>query len=300
MPTTNGSPTSGEWPTVPPAPSPARPTVPVTPLEPPALAVVTKPQEAKADDEQPTMAIDTSGVSPVVPARPRLTRTRLRVDTSPVAALQESARRRVARTKIRAEIVWQPRFAIVSAVIILLALIVVTLPLWIVLFRITGQPATQPRDVMALCMILMGGFLTAAALWGILVEMRGRIRMVDTLARSGDQVLFAPPEPEQMLDPVPLSVIERGPSTDPIGFPAVQLPATTAPVPLPGAIPSHAHFAARAEAEQANAAQMLEASSKLLGSFSSVLKSFGQLPAQVATLVVALGLFVGATFLSLH
>ena len=41
----------------------------------------------------------------------------------------------------------------------------------------------------------------------------------------------------------------------------------------------------------------LEASSKLLASFGSVLKSFGQLPAQVAMLAVALGLFVGATVL---
>ena len=72
--------------------------------------------------------------------------------------------------------------------------------------------------------------------------------------------------------------------------------------PLAGPMPSHvpAHIAARVEAEQANAAAMLEASSRLLSSFSGVLKSFGQLPAQVATLTVALALFVGATILSLH
>ena len=45
---------------------------------------------------------------------------------------------------------------------------------------------------------------------------------------------------------------------------------------------------------------MLDASSRLLSSFSAVLKSFGQLPAQLATLTVALVLFVAATILSLH
>jgi len=56
----------------------------------------------------------------------------------------------------------------------------------------------------------------------------------------------------------------------------------------------------RIEAEQAEVAAVLEASSRLLASFSSVLKSFGQLPAQLATLTVALTLFVTATILSLH
>ena len=56
----------------------------------------------------------------------------------------------------------------------------------------------------------------------------------------------------------------------------------------------------RAEAQQVSAAATLEASSKLLASLSSVLKSFGQLSAQVAMLTVALALFVGATILSLN
>jgi hypothetical protein len=270
------------------------------------------------------MAIDTSSV-PVVPTRTvRSARTRLRSSPTPVAALQESARRRVARSADRRkEIVWQPRFAYGAAVVIVLALVAVTLPLWIVLFRIAGTPGTKPSDVIALCMMLTGGFLTAAALWGILVETRGRFRMVDQLARSGDRdSLFGPTDPEP--DPIPFPpldrpaldrpALDRAPATDPHGFtipvaahallvPAqVTVPAQYQPAQLGGPMPAHvpAHIAARVEAEQANAAAMLEASSRLLASFSAVLKSFGQLPAQVATLTVALALFVGATILSLH
>jgi hypothetical protein len=51
---------------------------------------------------------------------------------------------------------------------------------------------------------------------------------------------------------------------------------------------------------QLTAAATLEASSKLLSSFSSVLRAFGQLAAQVAMLAVALALFIGATVLSLN
>jgi hypothetical protein len=265
------------------------------------------------DDEPPTMAIDTSSV-PVVPTRTaRTARTRLR-GTAPVAALQESARRRIARTtEHRYETVWQPRFAYGAAVVIVLSLGAVTLPLWIVLFRIAGAPGTKTADVIALCMMLTGGFLTAAAVWGILVETRGRFRMVDQLARSGDrETLFGPPDVEP--DPIPFPALDRAPATDPHGFTMpvaahalpitaqVTVPAQYQPPQLGGPMPTHvpAHIAARAEAEQANAAAMLEASSRLLGSFSSVLKSFGQLPAQLATLTVALALFVGATILSLH
>jgi hypothetical protein len=317
MPTTNGSP-SAEWPAVPPAPAPTKPVVvsaPPAPLLGTTLGTATEPRV----DEEPTMAIDTA-TAPVLPTRPvRTARTRLRVD--PVSALQEAARRRVARSaERRPEIVWQPRFAYGVAVVIVLALAVITLPLWIVLFRITGAPDTRPADVIALCMMLTGGFLTAAALWSILVETRGRFRMVDTLARTGEQqALFVSSEPEpppleRPGDLLPFTSFDRGPATDPHGFtmpaataiPSVRMPAHAVPVtahPIPHyQTPSHvpAHIAARAEADQANAAAMLDASSRLLGSFSGVLKSFGQLPAQVATLAVALALFVGATVLSLH
>jgi hypothetical protein len=63
--------------------------------------------------------------------------------------------------------------------------------------------------------------------------------------------------------------------------------------------PPTAHTHHGADAQPVSAAATLEASSKLLSSFSSVLRSFGQLPAQVAMLAVALALFVGATVLSL-
>ena len=84
-----------------------------------------------------------------------------------------------------------------------------------------------------------------------------------------------------MPEPVP-SLSEHG---ELIGF---QAP------PMPAAI------TARVEAQQASATATLEASSRLLTSFSTVLRAFGQLPAQVALLGVALSLFVGATFLSLN
>ena len=77
---------------------------------------------------------------------------------------------------------------------------------------------------------------------------------------------------------------ERGPEGVPVAW-------------EPGPIPPH--IAARVEAQQVSAAATLDASSRLLSSFSSVLRSFGQLPAQVAMLTVALALFVGATVLSL-
>ena len=124
--------------------------------------------------------------------------------------------------------------------------------------------------------MLLGGFLTGAAAWVIIIEMRGRVRMVDTLARTGERELLIAPEPELSLETIS-AYTELG-----------------APPTIP------AHIAARAEAQQATAAATLEASSKLLASFSSVLKSFGQLPAQVAMLAVALALFVGATVLSLR
>jgi len=311
MPTTNGSMSqSGEWPAVPPVPAPTKPVVVSAPPSPVLGGGATR----SADDEPPTMAIDTSSV-PLVPTRTvRTARTRLRAGTTPIAALQESARRRVARSTVsRHEIVWQPRFAYGAAAVIVLALAAVTLPLWIVLFRIAGAPGTKPADVIAMCMMLTGGFLTAAALWGILVETRGRFRMVDQLARTGERdSLFGPSDPDS--DPSPFPALDRAPATDPHGFTMpvaahalpiaaqVTVPLQYQPPQLGGPMPPHvpAHIAARAEAEQANAAAMLDASSRLLSSFSAVLKSFGQLPAQLATLTVALVLFVAATILSLH
>jgi hypothetical protein len=160
---------------------------------------------------------------------------------------------------ISTELIWQPRFAIGSAAIILLALTIVTLPLWIVLYRLVGTAGAATVDILALCMMLLGAFLASLAGWVVVVEMRARVRMVDTMARRAERELLDQP----LLLP-------------PVGG---------APPPL----------APRVEAQQ-----VLEASGRLLASFSSVLKSFGQLWAQIAMLTVALALFAGATVLSLH
>jgi hypothetical protein len=209
------------------------------------------------DDDSPTVA---------VPAPPPPTAGA--GGDSPLAALQRALRRQPAAPGHRHdELIWQPRFAYGSAVVILFALALVSLPLWIVLYRITdsaANPGGPPvADLVALCMMLLGGFLTAAAAWVIVVEMRGRIRMVDTLARSGEREWLAAPE-----------------------LPRLETPLDYRP--------------AAARAEPVDPAAAFDASSRLLSSFNGVLRSFGQLPAQVAMLAVALALFVGATILSLN
>jgi hypothetical protein len=215
--------------------------------------------------------------------------TRGEAEESPLTELQRAMRRQqMAARNPREDLVWQPKFAYTSALIILLALAVVSLPLWLVLYRITdtsGDGAGPPvSDLVALCMMLMGGLLTGAAAWVIIIEMRGRVRMVDTLAKTGErEAMIVPAAPELPVLDAPidrLMVAEPMLSPRPVGPPA-----------------SHASHSA--DAQPISAAATLEASSKLLSSFSSVLKSFGQLPAQVAMLAVALALFVGATVLSL-
>jgi hypothetical protein len=220
-----------------------------------------------------------------------------------LVSLQRTVRRQQAIGRDpRREVVWQPRFAYTSAALILLALIVVSMPLWIVLYRELGTTGQPVGDIIAMCMMLLGGFITAAAAWVILIEMRGRIRMVDTLVRSGGDIIAAPeipaldtPVEHLAVAPLtPLGVATMGVAT--MGVPSTGIPSLggwepgTPPPPI----------SARVEAQQVSAAATLEASSRLLSSFSGVLKSFGQLWAQVAMLTVALALFVGATFLSLH
>ena len=61
------------------------------------------------------------------------------------------------------------------------------------LYRLTGQPNVQVGDVLALCMMLLGGLLTCVAAWLIIIEMRGRVRMVDTLAKTGEREIIAAP-----------------------------------------------------------------------------------------------------------
>src|SRR5690606_414806 len=202
-------------------------------------------------------------------------------------------------------LVWQPTFAYVSGLIIAAAITIISLPLWIVLFRGIGTGAPV-KDLIALCMMLAGGYLTGTAIWIIVTEMRGRFRMVDRMARTGEREanlaalghelvgLQPPQDPFQTSDPyltgppyhhVPEPLPALSESGEVIGWKAP---------PIPPAI------TARVEAQQAAATATLEASSKLLASFGAVLKSFGQLYAQVAILVVALALFIGATALSLN
>jgi hypothetical protein len=207
---------------------------------------------------------------------------------SPLLQLQRTVRRQQTVRPPGRDLVWQPRFAYSSALVILLALTVVSMPLWIVLYRITDTAGGGPpvADLVALCMMLLGGFLTGAAAWVIIIEMRGRVRMVDTLAKTGErEAMIAPAAPELPVLDAPFDV-----PADPV--------ARREPVWDPDA--AAATHQARVEAQQVNAASMLEASSKLLTAFSNVLRSFGQLPAQVAMLAVALSLFVGATVLSLR
>jgi len=205
---------------------------------------------------------------------------------SPLLQLQRSVRRQQVARAPGKDLVWQPRFAYSSALIILFALTVVSMPLWIVLYRITDTATGGPpvADLVALCMMLLGGFLTGAAAWVIIIEMRGRVRMVDTLAKTGEREAMIAPELPVLDAPLDMSANPVGRAREPVWDPDA----------------AAASYQARVEAQQVNAASMLEASSKLLSAFSTVLRSFGQLPAQVAMLAVALALFVGATVLSLR
>ena len=137
-------------------------------------------------------------------------------------------RQQLAARNPREDLVWQPKFAYTSALIILLALAVVSLPLWLVLYRITdtsGDGAGPPvSDLVALCMMLMGGLLTGAAAWVIIIEMRGRVRMVDTLAKTGErEAMIVPAAPELPVLDAPidrLMVAEPMLSPRPVGPPA--------------------------------------------------------------------------------
>jgi hypothetical protein len=276
---------TGDWPTVPPAPAPMRPVAaplgpePLRP-EPPIINtdVHLITGTVTAESEAPTEVVGSVPVT-AIPAAP------FGVPAVSAAALAARVTRRTPRPlpplpltgpapaeagsaaqlgPISTELIWQPRFAIGSAAVILVALTIVTLPLWIVLYRLVGTAGTATVDILALCMMLLGAFLAAAAGWVVVVEMRARVRMVDTMARRAERELLDQP---LLLHPI------GGASFG------------GAPPPL----------APRVEAQQ-----VLEASSRLLASFSSVLKSFGQLWAQIAMLTVALALFAGATVLSLH
>jgi len=331
---------TGEWPSIPPAPSPIKPEAAAVP-EPPALTLTVPATTsiklatstsaepvAAADpaDDSPTVTIATGATPTVAPAprRPEpsapaatppsspspasstatpaptaasastgATATATKAATPTLVPRRTAIRRPPALTRgHREDLVWQPHFAYISGVIILGAFALVTLPLWIVLYRSVSAESPRVSDIMALVMMLLGGMLTCTAGWVILIEMRGRVRMVDTLARSGEREAMAAVE-IPVLD-APVDAVAAA-------------PAARTPDRLTERLPeqlsweaTNAALAARAEAQQVNAAKTLEASSKLLSSFGGVLKSFSQLHAQIGLLTVALVLFVGATILSLN
>jgi hypothetical protein len=206
--------------------------------------------------------------------------------------------------------VWQPRFAYGTAGIILAALVVLTLPLWVVVFRMT-DPATNngagPKvaSLVALCMMLTGAFVTGAATWMILVEMRARVRMVDALAGVGVREMTQyPPGYDPAFDPAHLDPAYLDPAYlgPPYLSPTYLSPANLGPAPgemnQPVTAPifagAGAHHPARA---QADAVITLGGPGRQRTSLHGVPKSLGQLHAQIAMLAVALALFVGATVL---
>jgi hypothetical protein len=269
IPASNGSrANTGEWPPVPPAPTPVKPASSVT-LDPPLIRATVRASRSQGTGDEPTMAFPVSPPAAAVGSAA--------ASPAPTASgwamlgLRPAARREPAD-----DLVWQSRFAQVTAGVIGGALLLLTLPLWIVLFRLTGPAANngagpQVRSLVALSMLLLGIMLAGAATWMIIVEMRVRARMVDALARGrqpGPYPSLAGFDAAQ-LDPTPFDPAQLGPGPDEANQPVT--------APLPMRIPTVAP----------------------LGPLSGTLRTFGQLPAQVAVLAVAGALFLGATVLSL-
>jgi hypothetical protein len=202
-------------------------------LKPPIINLMSSVTTAAspADHGEPP----TAPIAPVAASLPLLTRpwpvmVPRPLGVRPAVALRVRPRWRPIVVPSRSDNqVWQPRFAYSAAVAVAAAFTVVVLPLWLALYRMVGDPDVRLADVVALGMMLLGGFLSAATAWVVIVEMRARVRMVDALGRNGEHE--AP------------------------GGPA---------------------------------------------SFAGLLRPFIQLPGQVALLVVALCLFVGATLISIH
>jgi hypothetical protein len=308
VPLGNGTPrpTTGEWPAVPPAPAPVKPAAPAITPEPPLIRSTVPPLSAPASGSAPLPAplptawaplpaldsaansysLSAADDSPTVtvPAQPERPARPLLVRQSPILQLRRALR--PGPRSGRNDLMWQPRFAYGAAGVILAALVLLTLPLWVVLFRMTDPAANNgagPKvaSLLALCMMLMGAFVTGATTWMILVEMRARVRMVDALAGIGGPAMthYPPgfdPTPFAHLDPAYL-----GPAPGEMNQPV------TAPIPAGAG----AHHPARAQAV------ITLGGPDRLTSLNGVPKSFGQLHAQIAMLAVALTLFVGATVL---
>jgi hypothetical protein len=327
VPLTNGSPrpSTGEWPAVPPAPAPVKPAAPTVTPEPPLIRSTIPPASASAPVPAPVApSLPTASASKAppdsaahsdshsgslratddsptvtIPAPPEQRALPPLVRQSPILQLRRALRS--GPRSVRNDLVWQPRFAYGTAGIILAALVLLTLPLWVVLFRMTDPAANNgagPKvaSLVALCMMLMGAFVTGTATWMILVEMRARVRVVDALAGIGGREMTQYPAG---YDPAPYDSAHLHPAhPDPAHFDPAHLgPAPgemNQPVTAPIFAGAGAHHPARA---QADAVITLGGPGRLLTSLNGVPKSFGQLHAQIAMLAVALALFVGATVL---
>lgn len=164
--TASPSPTSagpGEWPVVPPVPTPTPPP-PADPGPEPMLraSITTGPAPASTP------------LFPRVPMRPG-NRVALRTRRPPRPTV-------VRRTE---SVVWPRRFAWITAAVMLVAFTVVTLPLWLALYRTAGSAQTPVGDVLALSMTLLGALLSAVVAWVVMVEMRARVGMVEALGEVG-------------------------------------------------------------------------------------------------------------------
>ncbi len=288
-PSTVPSPGTGDWPAVPPAPAPNKPILlgpepPIINADVHLIPSATPAAEPAPFPELPAAPItSTPIIARAVRRAARPLPLTAAAEDPPLTVLRQSMRRPIVTRHYRNDLVWQPKFAYTSAIVILGAFTIVTLPLWIVLYRMIWANDANVVDILALVMMLLGGLVTSITAWIMVIEMRGRVRMVDNLARTGDrEIAVAPAAPELPVLDTPVDQITVRPLRG--GWQPGQ--------PLPA-------LESRVEAQQISAAATLEASGRLLGSFSSVLKSFGQLWAQVAMLTVALVLFVAATILSL-
>jgi hypothetical protein len=111
--------------------------------------------------------------------------TRVPVRPNTTVALRTRRPRRPLIVQRAESLVWPLRFAWITGAVVLIAVTVVTLPLWLALYRAAGSPDTPVTDVLALGMMLLGALLSAVTAWVVMVEMRARVRMVDALGQVG-------------------------------------------------------------------------------------------------------------------
>ncbi len=194
---------TGEWPVVPPAPTPTPP--------PPAQLGPQPPIVDRDAHLVPSGTFSAAPQSPAVPPSPipaadafapatapvgvtAATRVLTRAWRIPVGTTGNGATVALRTRPVRRPIfvpssagnVWQPTFAYGTAAVVAVAFTVVTLPLWLAMYRGAASSDAPLTEVVALAMMLLGAFLTAVTAWVVIVEMRARVRMVDTLGGTGE------------------------------------------------------------------------------------------------------------------